>query len=218
MDVEKEKEEVRARDLSPAMVERFLTPKKTWFFERIGDGFVFACEEREAFDICYNKSRWKRRDFRLLGTSDGLTFDRVRKESMGRARELEPEIERLKTEIQKYQDAEEKLIMDEVVDMEGDPADVVNEANKQKVLRIRAILDRIHDQLDTLEDEYKNVTANVIRRATEAELEVAKANQAERIKNGLGLDWPSEDLNGFTPDADPRTRKKILNIMNGRMG
>lgn len=215
--LDEEKAEVMSQDLTPEMIERASKPKKTWFFERMGDGKIFACEEREAWQVCYNKSTWKRRDFRLLGTSDGTTYNRIAKESMSEAHALAPQIDAKKKELQKYMEAEEKLIMNEVVDMEGDPSDTINEANKQKVLRLRVIIDRIHDELDVMEARFKDVTASVVKRATEAELEVAKANQAERVKNGMDVDWPDEYLNINTPAGSHKPRSKIIGILEGRV-
>jgi hypothetical protein len=217
--LEEEKAEVMAQDLSPQMMAKLSTPKKTWFFERMGDGKIFACEEREAWQICFNKSNWKRRDFRLLGTSDGTTFYKIVKESMVEARQLEPEIEKKRTELQRYMDAEEKLIMNEAVDMEGDPEDVINEQNKQKVLRLRKIMDRLHEELDTVEARYREVTASVIKRATDAEMEVAIKNQeafvADQRARGLDpvLDWPDQNLNIQTPEAKGGGRQKILGLI-----
>jgi hypothetical protein len=208
-----------AQDLSPQMMAKLSAPKKTWFVERMGDNSVFACEEAEAWQIFFNKSNWKRRDFRLIGTSDGTTFYKIVKESMVEARQLEPEIEKKRTELQRYMDAEEKLIMNEAVDMEGDPSDTINEQNKQKVNRLRNIIDRIHGELDVIEARYKEVTASVIKRATDAEMEVAKQNQADRIAQmkSLGqeviLDWPDPNLNIQTPDAKGGGRSKILGLI-----
>jgi len=209
-DQEKEVEEVKGRDLSQAEMEKASQPKKTWFFQR-GDGMVFACEEREAWDVVYNKSTWKRRDFTLLGTSDGTTYHRIVKESMSKAKALEPLIAEKKAELSKYMRAEEKLIMDEAVDMEGDPSDKTNEENKTKVLRLRGIMDRLHGELDKLEAEHKSVASDIVKRATDAELVVAKENMAKN-----GPEWPDEDVNIITPDVSPRDRNKILGIMQGR--
>lgn len=214
--IEEEKAAVMAEDLSPAMVERISKPKKTWFFERMGDGMILATEENEAWQICYNKSNWKRKDFRLLGTSDGTTFHRIVKESMSDARVLEPQIDQKRKELKRYMDAEENLITNEAVDMEGDPSDTVNEENKKKVSRLRTIIDRIHTQLDELEEQYKTVTASVVNRATEAELEVAKKNQADRVAQGIDLDWPDNNLNIMTPEAQGGGRQKILGIIGSR--
>jgi hypothetical protein len=177
----------------------------------MGDGMVFACEEKEAWDICFNKSNWKRRDFKLLGTSDGKTYAKITKESMAQARKLEPLIEKKKTELQRYMTAEEKLVVDEAVDMEGDPSDAENEANKRKVERLRGIMDRLHAELDAMEEEYRSLVSNVVKRATDAELAVAKKNFKK-----YGPEWPDEAANLITPEASGRQRDKILGIMNGR--
>lgn len=211
-----ERREVMSSDLTPAMREQASRPKKTWFFQR-GDGKIMAVEEKEAWQICYNRSTWKRRDFRLLGTSDGTTYHRIVKESIAEAQKLEPMIAKKNGELERYMQAEENLVVNEAVDMEGDPSDEFNEANKQKVLRLRKIIDRLHDELDKLEEEYKSVTAAVVTRATEAELEVAKKNQADRVAQGLDVDWPDENLNIQTPAGSHKPRKTILRQL-GHLG
>lgn len=215
--LEQEREETKGKDLSPKMIERATAPKKTWFFLRYGDKKIFACEEREAWQICYNKSSWRRRDFQMLGSSDGTTYQRIVKESMTEARKLQPEIEKKQTELKRYMDAEDNLVMNEVVDMEGDPSDTVNEANKQKVLRLRKIIERLHNELDKMEEKYKEVTGDIVAKATEAELKVAKANQAKRVEEGLDVDWPDENLNILTPAGSSKPRKKIIGLMEGRI-
>lgn len=206
-----------SQDLSPEMMARATAPKKTWFFERMGDGKIFACEESEAWQICYNKSTWKRRDFRLVGTSDGTTYNKMVKEMMQEAHQLAPKIEEKKKELQRYMKAEEDLIMNQAVDMEGDPSDTVNEENKQKVMRLRKIMDRVHGDLDVMEGRYKEVTASVVKHATEAEIEVAKANQAARVAQGLDVDWPEYNLNIITPAGSSKPRSKIVGILEGRV-
>lgn len=214
--IEKEVENIKSGDMSAAEKERAAKPQKTWFFKRLGDGMIFPAEAREAWDICYNRSSWKRRDFQLIGTSDGTTYNRIVKESMARARKLEPDIAAKQDELKKYMRSEEQLIMTEVVDMEGDPADTINEANKQKVLRLHVIIDRIHGQLDKLEEEFRNVSSDIVKKATDAEMKVAIKNQAQRLADGLEVDWPDMQDNIITPDTSPQGRKKILNIMQGR--
>lgn len=215
--LDEEKTEVMSRDLTPAMREKASKPKKTWFFKRLGDGRVIATEEREAWQICYNRSTWKRRDFQLIGTSDGSTFYRITRESIVEAQQLEPEIEKKKAELEKFMKREEDLILDEVVDMEGDPADEENERNKQKVLRLRKIIDDLHETLDTLEARYKDLVADVVQRATNAEMEVAIKNQAKRLADGLDVDWPDQNLNIQTPEAKAGGRQKILGLIGGRV-
>lgn len=201
-DEKNEVEEQQAQDLSPQMRAQAAAPKKTWFFLR-GDGKMIICEEREAWDIVHNHSEWKRRDFKLIGVSDGTTYQQIIKTSINDAKVLEPQIEKLKAELKKYERAEEKLLIDEVVDMEGDPTDTVNEANKAKVLRLRKIIDRIDEQLEVVEKQYRAAVGGVVARATAAELEKARGN----------IEWPG-DVNYITPNADPKQRRKILKLMN----
>lgn len=209
IDENKDIEETKARDLGS--MEKAKAPRKTWFFERMGDSMIFPAEIKEAWDICYNRSNWKRRDFRLIGTSDGTTYARIVRDAMTDAHRLEPELEKMKVELKKYERAEDNLIVSEAVDMEGDPSDTFNEANKQKILRLRKIIDRLNDQLEAKEEEYRGAVKNVVARATAAELEAARENTKK-----FGLEWPDEQANIQTPDSGPKERGKILRIMEGR--
>lgn len=199
-------EDARSVDLSPAAVARYTKPKRTWFVKRTGDGVVFACEEREAWDIIYNRSTWKRNDFKFIGCSDGKTYFEVAKASLTEARKLEPAIEAKKKEIARYRAQEDKFLMDEVVDMEGDPSDTFNETNKQKVLRMRKITERLDRELESLEKQYHEHTKDVVLRATAAERAVAEANWKKKKI------WPRK-MNVVTPDAKPDERRAILASM-----
>lgn len=194
-------EDVKSRDM--ASMSREAAPKKTWFFQR-GDGMVFACEEHEAWDVVNNKSEWKRRDFRLLGVSDGTTYAKMVKESIVKAKVLEPELTAMENEIMRFQKAEENLLTSEAVDMD-DLEDPVNAANIAKVMRLRKIIEKQRSKLEEKKDTYRKLVSDVVKRATEAELEVARGN----------IEWPGA-VNIITPNASPQERKKILNIMEGR--
>lgn len=197
-------EELKSRDLNPQMVARETKPKPTWFVKRLSDDYTFPVEEKEAWDMLYNQSNWKRHDFQFVGYSDGTTYARITKEALAEANRLVPLIESKKGEVARYVSLEDRLMMEEIVDMEGDPSDATNEGNKKKVLRLRSIRTRLADELEVLENDHRNATADVVRRATNAELEVAKANWAERKV------WPDSDLNVMTPNASAKERNKIL--------
>lgn len=203
-------EELKGRDLSPQMVARETSPKPTWFIKRLGDGFIFPVEEKEAWDIRNNASSWKRHDFQFIGYSDGKTYQRIVKESMAQANVLIPQIEELKKTIARYRNQEDQILMNEVIDMEGDPSDTVNEAGKQKILRLRGIVDRETGKLEALEEQHRKATSGVVKTATDAELKVAMENW----KND-GPTWPDDDLNILTPNADKKTRQKIVSKMSG---
>ena len=210
-DIPEEVREQRDRELGSLAAEA-TRPKKTWFVKRLTDGMVFACEAREAWDILNNRSTWKlsARDFKFIGVSDGTTYARVAKELMADALRLEPEIEQLKKDIGRYRASEERLIMDEAVDMEGDPKDEYNEGNKQKVLRLRTIIERETDKLEKMEAEHRDATKNIVERAFKAEREVAERNWAEK-----GPEWPPA-MNIITPEArNPQERQEIVNMLGG---
>lgn len=175
-------------------------PQKTWFFQR-GDGKIFPTYEKEAWEIINNRSEWRRHDFKILGVSDGTTYEKIVKESMIEARKLEPKIEEKKQELRRYQRAEEKIIENEVVDME-DKDDPDNAAHIAKIMRLRKIMDRIHKELDKLETEYRNATGDVVRRATDAELEAARGN----------IVYP-QAMNIMTPGVSDAERQRILRTM-----
>lgn len=199
-------DDIRGRDLSPGMMAQASAPKPTWFVKRLGDGMIFACEEREAWDILHNTSNWKRHDFKFIGHSDGKTFLKIAKHSLGEARKLEPEIDQVKKQIAQYRAMEERIVIDQVVDMDGDPKDTFNEENKQKVFRVRSILEKQEKKLEALETEYRSFTRDVVKRATDEEMRVAMKNWK---KNKT---WPGA-MNIFTPAASPRDRARILSSM-----
>lgn len=207
-------DDIRGRDLSPAMIARAKAAKKTWFVQRTGNpnkGEIIAVEEKEAYDMLYNTSTWKRRDFEFIGHSDGTTYKRIAEESMGTASKLLPEIETTRIEVEKYRNTESKLMIDEIIDMDGDPSDTKNEENKMKILRLRKIITRHEDKLEKLENEYANHTSNVVKRAQEAELKVARANWKKQKV------WPG-NMNIITPSVSPGERLRILGAMGHTRG
>lgn len=194
---------MRAKDLTPALIAREKAPKPTWFVRR-GDGMEFCVQEKEAWDILHNDSQWKRHDFTFFGYSDGKTYQRVAAEAMAEATRLAPEVERLRKEVNRYRTLEDRIMLEDVIDMEGDPTDLVNEANKAKILRLHKIIEREDAKLEKVERELNASTAGAVKRATAAEREVAMANWAERRV------WPADDLNVLTPGASRAERAKIM--------
>lgn len=186
--------------------------KKTWFFERMGDGKVFAAEEAEAWDICNNQSNWKRRDFRLLGVSDGTTYKAMVQEGNATAQRLAPAIAASEKEATRLTDAINQLVTANAVDMEH-VADAKFEDKKdkeymeaiKKVRRLKVMLDRIEDKLDELTTERDEAVQDVILKAFAAELEIARGN----------IEWPGP-VNIATPNASEKDRRKILTLMEGR--
>lgn len=206
-------EEVRGRDMSNAEVQRASQPKPTWFVKKMWtkNQEVFACEEREAWDLLNNHSTWKRSgsDFQFIGHSDGKTYKKVVDSSIIEVKRLEPEMATIRAEIARYRKAEEHLLVNEAVDMDGDPKDAVNEENKAKVKRLQTIVNKLDDKLEKLETEYRSNTKGIVQKATEAEMKVAIKNwKARRV-------WPGA-VNISTPDANPAERQRILTMMGQR--
>lgn len=178
-------------------------PQKTWFFKR-GDGMIFAAEAREAWDIINNRGNWRRHDFKLLGCSDGKTYERVVREKRAEADALQPELVRMRTQLERYRKAEERLMVDEAVD-EDDLTDPVNAENVAKLKRLQGLIERFEKKLAKKEKEYRDLTKNVTQQAFDAELKVARKNPIE---------YPPA-MNIITPGATPRRRKRVLDLLEG---
>lgn len=200
----KDKEQVMQSDLANMKSDQ--APKKTWFFERTGDGMIFPCEEKEAWDICNNRSEWKRRDFKILGTSDGKRYQQVIKDSRSAADRIAPQITALEQELARYVNMEDKYMMDNIVDMD-DTEDPENVEHVKKVKKLQKIISTKRTQLIAVRSEFQKHVSDAVTRAIAAELEVAKTNKEKR-----GVEWPSQ-VNIITPDASPETRAKILNTI-----
>lgn len=196
--------------LGTSEAKRLQAPKKTWFFQR-GHGknaVIIAAEYREAWDICNNRSEWKRRDFTLLGCSDGKKFNEVIKDAQQIASVLLPEIKSLNIRLGKFNTAQERLELEEVVDEDDPDSDPINAANVAKLKRLRKMISETRKKLSEKKDEYKKTVGEVNQRAFDAELKVAKANMKKN-----GPEWPSA-ANVETPGAEGQARNKILKLMN----
>ncbi len=157
---------------------------KTWFIKR-GDGFIFACQEQEAWGLFHNRTEWMRHDFKILGVSDGSTYVRVMKENENAKGNLEAEVRRLSGELTRYLKTFDKFKYEDLLD-DNDP----------KVLKAKEITDKLQKELDEKNAELNNISKTIIRRAFDAELEVARGH----------IEHPSnQDI--FTPNGN---REKIL--------
>lgn len=185
-------EDMRTSDLSPKMVAQFTEPKKTWFLERTGDHFVFACEEMEAWRILTNRSGWTRTDFKIVGVSDGKTYAKIIKESKSKSMEIKKKIAEVDAECNKYRATEERFVFTELLDI-TDP----------KVKKVRTIIAKYDKELEKLNEEYFAMSKNVAKTAFDAELKAAKRNPKEFPSN--------QDV--VTPGAVGRQRNKIVRSM-----
>lgn len=185
-------DEIKNKDLSPAMVAKFTKPKKTWFIERIGDGKIMAMEEMEAWKTLTNKSNWVRHDFKIIGVSDGETYARVVREAKGKSQAILSEIQAIEVEANKYRKTEERFIFEELLDLKD-----------EKVIKVKKIIADFDRQLEKLNNDYFALTRNVAQTAFEAELAVARTNKKVFPSN--------QDIH--TPNSTEMERNKILREM-----
>lgn len=198
-------EQFKQQDLSPAAIARATKPKKTWFVKR-GDGMIFACEEGEAWALMENRSNWMRRDFRLIGVSDGTTYAKIVKESAGKSATILQEIKLLEKDMDRYRKTEEKMVFEDLIDPEG--TDPLYAGDRAKIKRVREIINDLDVKIEKLNDDYKNVTKSVNQTAFDAELAQARAN----TKATGRIEYPSNQ-NIITPGASPRERKRVMKAM-----
>lgn len=140
-------------------------PTKTWFFERTGDKFIFACDEAEAWAILYNRGNWMRRDFKMLGVSDGTTYFDIIKNSKQEARELFETKKRLQSDLQRYVATEEKLVFQDLKD-DTDPM----------VIKVKEKIGELQLKVDEIDTQLKDINKTIIEKAFNAELEKARGN------------------------------------------
>ena len=170
-------------------LSKYTKPEKTWFFKR-GDGMVFACNEIQANEIMRNRTNWMRRDFKMLGTSDGTTYKRVKDEERKKIVGMKEELKELNVSLSKYLKTLERFKFDELLD-DTDP----------KVIRANELIKELENKIDERENVLKNAAKIIEQKAFDAEFEIA---------NGK-LEMPS-DINVVTPES--KDREKILKALN----
>lgn len=139
-------------------------PVETWFIER-GDGYVFACDEAEAWGLFNNRSNWMRRDFKIIGVSDGKTYFNHIKENRNRAAKLSQEINDLKQTIQKYLNTEDKFRFELLLD-----------DTDEKVIKAKGLREGAQTELAEKEKQLANINQVVIKEAFNLELSKARGN------------------------------------------
>jgi hypothetical protein len=163
-------------------------PVETWFIER-GDGYIFACDEAEAWGLFNNRSNWMRRDFKIIGVSDGKTyFDHI-KRNRNRASELAQTVAELKQTLQKYLATEDRFRFELLLD-ESD----------ERVKKAADLRQKVQDEIMAKEQELANINTIVIKEAFNLELNKARGN----------IRMPSNH-DVITPNATDRS--KVLNAL-----
>jgi len=140
-------------------------PVETWFIERTGDGFIFATNEEDAFEIIHNPTSWRRRDFKIIGVSDGTVFHSKVKNSTKKVAELKERFDELTKTLNKYRATEERFVFEEVLD-----------DTDEKLIRVREKIQKIESELEPLEVKMKQGKKSIVDDAFQAELKVARGN------------------------------------------
>lgn len=152
----------------------------TWFFERTGDGYVFAVDELEAWNLLNNKSNWARRDFKMIGMSDGKTYVEVLKSSNREKETLLQERARLDTDYQKYLATEERL---RFVELKDD--------TDEMVIKVKGLLHGLAEKIRVIDDQINNYNQITVKKAFDAELAKAKGNMV--MPNNFDIVTPRQE-------------------------
>lgn len=137
---------------------------KTWFLER-GDGKIFACEEREAWNTLFNRSNWQRSDFKIIGVSDGKTYvEAIRNASNDRVK-TDALIAQKSTELTRYLNTLDKFKFEELL-----------EDKDEKVVRVKGIIEGIKKEIEELNKQFSKGYQSVVDRAFKEELEKARGH------------------------------------------
>ena len=130
--------------------------KDPYFFRR-SDGFIFATEENEAWEIFRGQGNWARRDFSYVGRSNGNTYKKIMAEGKTRKLELKAQIDKINKDIDKFLKVEERLRFDEVL-----PED------DEKVVRVKNEITKLEKAIEPLQEEYANFHSRLHQKAFDA--------------------------------------------------
>lgn len=139
-------------------------PHKTWFIER-GDGYIFAAREQEAWELLKNRTNWMRRDFKIVGVSDGTTYHKVLRESARELPALQKQSSEIQAEIGEYTKTEHRLKFEDLVD-----------DTDERMVKIKGIKSGLMKKLDGVLKQIQELTTGIEKKAFDAEFEVAKGN------------------------------------------
>lgn len=159
---------------------------KTWFIQRgENPNDIFACDEQEAWGLFQNRTNWMRRDFKIIGVSDGSTYVRVLNESRSDVEKAQKEVETLSRDLSRYLDTKDNLKFKELL------ADT-----DEKMIRLNGLIDELQVKIDAQNKILNNAQKYMVDKAFQAELEVARGN----------IEQP-QNFDVFTPNG---SRDKIL--------
>lgn len=159
---------------------------KTWFIQRGNNPEdIFACDEQEAWGLFNNRTNWMRRDFKIIGVSDGTTYVRTIKKANAEINQLQQEVAVLSRDLTRYLDTRDTLKFKELLP-----------ETDEKMVRVSGLIKELEDKLAEKNKILNNAQKYVVDRAFKAELEVARGK----------IEHPS-NFDVFTPNGN---RDKIL--------
>lgn len=121
--------------------------------------------EKEAFDLLTNNSRWRRQDIKMIGMSDGTTYYNTIRDAKKSITDKTEAVKEVKTRLNRYVAGHDKLLFEEFVDEED-----------ERVKRAQELIKKTNEELAPLEDELEDLKKNIIKKALDAELEKARGN------------------------------------------
>jgi hypothetical protein len=159
---------------------------KTWFIQR-GDNpnDIFACEEQEAWGLFQNRTNWMRRDFKIIGVSDGSTYVKVLNESKGEVDKAQSEVASLSRDLTRYLDTKDNLKFKELLP-----------DTDEKMIRLNGLIKELEDKIEEQNKILNNAQKYMVDKAFKAELEIARGH----------IEMPS-NFDVMTPNGD---RDRIL--------
>lgn len=142
-------------------------PEPTWFFRREVDQKVLAFGEAEAHSLLRERNNWMRRDFTMLGSSDGREYYRVIQAAQADAAEKRSQLAAAKSDAARYRQTEDRLRFEEL-----------RGADDPQVAKVVGILAELDARIAASEAELADWDRAVIDRAFAAELALATGNMA----------------------------------------
>jgi hypothetical protein len=149
----------------------------TFFIQKSSDGFIFAAEEPEAYEALHGGNLRVR--CTLLGTSDGSTYARIKREALSLTADLKAQQAEIERKLDLLdQKADELLVSDDTAE------------NKRLASTLGKKKDKLKDEWKGVQDKLATIESEIEAKAFAAELEEAKKTprmpQEQRLMDSSG--------------------------------
>lgn len=139
-------------------------PEPIWFFKR-GDGFLFQTNEQDAWNILHNPSRWARRDFTLVGHSDGTTYFEVIRNGKKELQDLQNRAIEINKDLTLYNKSFEKFKFEQMLSDDDD-----------RVVKAKESIKKLQEEYDEAQEKMSNFNKYLLNKAMEEEFKKAEGN------------------------------------------